>query len=167
MTLRQAMWRTRSVCLFQVAICFFQYVLMSLMPFAFASFSNQGALLLYSGVCGNVLGPLARALTNHVRLYNESHLLALTVLVMILSIVLIVGAWVPLVSGSLVALLAVVQAILFSFEETSLFTKVAVEVPMPDKGIASRAVGIANQLGACVGSVVGFFIAQRLYALQS
>ena len=162
-TLQAALRHCALVCGFQFVICFLQYVLMSLSPFAFAPFPNQGALLLYSGVAGNILGPLARAATNYLHIFDRRALMAMTALVVALSLAVFLSVFVHLLPGALIALLAVAQAIAFSFEETTLFTKVAVEISMPTKPIASRAVGIANQAGACTGSLTGFFIAQALY----
>lgn len=150
------------VCAHQAVICFAQYVLLSLFSFATASFANQGALLLYSNVFGNIFGPLARALSGVVALRSRRWLAAMTAAVVVLSVVLFAATFAVFMPGEALAFLSVVMAVVFGFEETTLFTKVAVEAPAPAKAAASRAVGIANQIGACAGSLCGFGVAYSL-----
>lgn len=163
-TLLRAMRTYWGVCAHQVAICFMQYVLMSLFSFATAAFANQGAILLYANVCGNIFGPLARALSGVVELRTPRWLAAMTAIVGVLSVLLFAATFAVYMPGEVLALLSVLLAVVFGFEETTLFTKVAVEAPGAAKAAASRAVGIANQIGACGGSLVGFGIAYSLAA---
>jgi hypothetical protein len=161
-TLASALRAHWAVCAHQAVICFAQYVLLSLFSFATAPFANQGALLLYSNVCGNIFGPLARALSGVVALRTPRWLAAMTAVVAVLSVLLFAATFTPYMPGEALAFLSVAVAVVFGFEETTLFTKVAVEAPATSKAAASRAVGIANQIGACVGSLCGFGVAYSL-----
>lgn len=67
----------------------------------------------------------------------------------------------PFLPGPLIGAISVAQSLVFSFEETTLFAKVALEERV-DKTRASRLVGIGNQLGAFVGAFLGFAIASAL-----
>ncbi len=164
-TLWSAARANAHACIFQLLICFSQYVLLSLFSFATAFFgAEQGALLLYTNVAGNILGPLARALSGALALRSLPWLVGMTVAVQILAALLFAATFTPFLPSALLALISVAMSVVYGFEETTLFTKAAVEAPNESKALASRAVGIANQVGACAGSLLGFGIAQALYA---
>jgi hypothetical protein len=164
-TLWSAARANQRVCFFQLLICFSQYVLLSLFSFAAAFFgADMGALLLYTNIAGNVLGPAARASSGFLALRSTAWLIGLTVAVQLLAVLLFAATFAPFMPIGLLGFVSVAMSIVYGFEETTLFTKVAVEAPGNSKAVASRAVGIANQVGACVGSLVGFGIANALYA---
>lgn len=167
-TLWSAARANAHACTCQLLICFSQYVLLSLFSFATAFFgAEQGALLLYTNVAGNILGPLARALSGVLALRSLPWLVGMTVVVQILAALLLAATFAPFMPSALLALVSVVMSVVYGFEETTLFTKAAVEAPNESKALASRAVGIANQVGACIGSLLGFGIAQALYAMKT
>jgi len=143
----------------QLYICILSSILMGAINFAVVNYSDSEVLLLWLNALGMIAGTIGRLLSAWIRYYKVTLLSFLQSITWIFLFIMCFYGHHPLTGmGWIIVAASAVNSFLYGYEDTVIYLKVAVESKPDAVEPMSRIVGLSNQVGNFIGSIISFIL---------